>query len=280
MNLAFCDGGLCNRLNVLIFALILRGKYGHDWHLSWPRNTWCGAGFNRLFELDAVVHDHPITFYKEHEQEFAFLIHENQGEFAEELVTFNGGFAEYAPYEQYLSSHSQVFYYNNLIPKFADLNDIKVGLSSLSLNRQVLEKATEFCRANSIDETVYGLHIRKTDFGDKINDQELFQVVATRAARFFVCSDDEEVNNRFAELANCAVFKKNHFPQKRLESANWLHWVTDAEGRKFPFNIERSEESVVEGLIDLLILSRTQLVTTSHSTFLTMAGIFKRVGFF
>lgn len=280
MKLAFCDGGLCNRLNVLIFGLILREKYGHTWEVAWPKNTWCGAGFNKLFDLDSVVHEHPITYYKNHEREFHFLIHENQGNFSEDLVKYNTDFTDYTLYEQFLNLHDNVFYYNNLIPRFANLSDIQSGIKSLKINREIYEKADGFCRSNGIDETVYGLHIRKTDFGDKIDDEELFRVVSTSAAKFFVCSDAEEVNNRFAQLPHCSVFKKNHFPTKRLEDAHWLHWNTDAEGRKFPFNIDRSEESVVEGLIDLLILSKTQLVNTSHSTFLNMAGIFKGANFF
>jgi hypothetical protein len=280
MKLAFCDGGLCNRLNVLIFGLILRKKYGHNWELAWPKNTWCGAGFSKLFDLDAVVHDQPITYYKEHEQKFNFLIHENQGNFEADLIRYNTDFLNYSQYELFLNSYESVFYYNNLIPKFVSFDEIRDGLNNLRINNGVYAKATEFTQLNNINESVYGLHIRKTDFGDKINDNELFQLVSTRAARFFVCSDDEEVNNRFAQLPNCSVFKKFHFPQKRVETAHWLHWNTDAEGRNFPFNIDRSEDSVIEGLIDLLILSRTQLVNTSHSTFLNMAGIFKAVNFF
>ena len=52
MNHVLCDGGLCNRLNALIFALILQRKFGplgHDWQIAWPQNNWCGASFGSLF---------------------------------------------------------------------------------------------------------------------------------------------------------------------------------------------------------------------------------------
>ena len=48
----------------------------------------------------------------------------------------------------------------------------------------------------------------------------------------------------------------------------------------FFYNIERSEASIVEALIDLLILSRTTHVSTSNSTFLKMSMIFKFTNFF
>jgi hypothetical protein len=124
------------------------------------------------------------------------------------------------------------------------------------------------------------LHIRKTDFGDKVNDAELFRLVAGSPQRFFVCSDDAEVNARFSQLPNCSVFPKTHFPTKRVKDAAWQAWITDTEGRQFPYNIERSQEATVEGLVDLLILSRTTPVRASHSTFFTMALLFKNTGFF
>ena len=38
-----CDGGLCNRLNALMFALILKRRFGGAWSISWPVNNWCGV---------------------------------------------------------------------------------------------------------------------------------------------------------------------------------------------------------------------------------------------
>jgi hypothetical protein len=160
------------------------------------------------------------------------------------------------------------------------MDDIKVGMGGLKINDAIRCKAEQFCADNCINESVYGLHIRKTDFGDRVDDKELFKIVSSSPVRFFVCSDDEEVNNNFGKLKNCVVFTKKYFPQKKVANAGWVHWTTDSEGRNFPFNIERSEESVIEGLIDLLILSRTTLVKASSSTFFYMAGIFNSIGFF
>jgi hypothetical protein len=51
-------------------------------------------------------------------------------------------------------------------------------------------------------------------------------------------------------------------------------------GRRFPYNITRPADSVVEALVDLLILSVTTQVRSSASTFLDMAMIFKATAFF
>lgn len=280
MKISFCDGGLCNRLNVLIFCLILKQKYGHEWEICWPRNNWCGADFQTLFELDINVHDRSILSYKESEKNYLFLMHENLCDFNPKQVVINSNLTSYEQYEVILNKYIDVFYCHNLIPSFVNMNDIQAGMSGLKINGNLRQKASQFCIENCIDESVYGLHIRKTDFGDRVDDKELFKLVSSSNGRFFVCSDDEEVNNTFAQLQNCAVFPKKYFPQKKVGNADWVHWITDNEGRNFPFNIDRSEESVIEGLIDLLILSRTTLVKTSSSTFFHMAEIFKSINYF
>lgn len=85
---------------------------------------------------------------------------------------------------------------------------------------------------------------------------------------------------RFGSLPNCSVFEKRHYPGKMISDAGWNAWTVDDEGRKFPFNIARSEESVVEALVDLLILSCTTPTVGTYSTFFTMARIFAATRFF
>ena len=65
MNTVLCDGGLANRLNALLFALILRRKFGHAWQMSWPINNWCGAPFESLFDAPMPVLDTPLSRFRE-----------------------------------------------------------------------------------------------------------------------------------------------------------------------------------------------------------------------
>ena len=167
-----------------------------------------------------------------------------------------------------------------MIPTIASIQDIQIGLGNLSINKNILDLAQKFCYNNQINESVLGLHIRKTDFGATVNDKELYSIVENSNKRFFVCSDDPEVNERFSLLPNCSVYSKTYFPEKMIFDAGWNHQTKDDQGRDFFYNIERSEASIVEALIDLLILSRTTHVSTSNSTFLKMSMIFKFTNFF
>lgn len=280
MNIAFCDGGLSNRLNSLIFCLILKEKYGHAWEIGWPKNNWCGAAFGKLFESELIVREEPLDYYRSQEYDYTPVLHENQCDFTPERIIFQSSLFDYTGYETILNTHANVLYCHNLLPGFVGPDDWALGLRQLGINCQVRILAENFCRDHHIDGSVLGLHIRKTDFWEEVDDQGLFKLVVNNPNRFFVCSDDPDVNRRFSELPNCAVFEKQHFPRKLLDDGNWNTWTTDAEGRRFPFNITRPEDSIIEALVDLLILSRTTLVSTSRSTFLNMAIIFKNAGFF
>ncbi|MFY8016384.1 MAG: hypothetical protein ACOVN3_13140 [Limnohabitans sp.] len=279
-HVVFCDGGLSNRLNTLIFALILKEKYKHEWELSWPVNNWCRARLASLFSIDIPVNENELIYYKEKEDAFCLVMHENQCGFIDANINFQSNQHSYADYEKLLENEKPTLYYHNLIPQFATFADMQSGLSHLSIHKDIHAKASGFCLRNQINDSVFGLHIRKTDFGSTVDDNELFNVVKDSANRFFVCSDDAEVNARFSKLPNCCVYKKTHFPSKMLGEKGWNDHTIDDQGREFFFNIDRSEASIVEALIDLLILSKTTHVATSHSTFLRMSMIFKATNFF
>lgn len=280
MNIVLCDGGLANRLNALVFALILQRRFGHEWRISWPLNNWCGAPLESLF-VPPLAHDTlGLTHYREQSAR-RMLMQENQLDFPAERLVLHSTLHSFDDYRRELDGASDgLVYFHNQIPAWVDATEVHAVLRSLQLEPSVEQRAWAFVQAQRIDASVTGVHIRKTDFGDAVNDGAIFSAMQQSTKRHFVCSDDAEVNRRFATLANCAVFEKQHFPEKREKSGAWLRWTKDDDGRTFPYNIERSATSVVEGLIDLLILSRTELVATSGSTFLAMARLFRAAGFF
>jgi hypothetical protein len=274
MNTVLCDGGLANRLNALVFALILQRKFGHAWQVAWPINNWCGAPLQSLFDAPLPVVDTSLLQMREHGTQ-RMLMQENQLNFPPERFVLNSTLTSFEAYAPHLNAADGVVYFNNLIPTWVAANDVHEALRSLKLNDDVAARAWAFCSEHGIDAGTLGIHIRKTDFGDKVNDAAIFEQLKASGRRAFVCSDAAEVNDRFDTLAHCAVFKKTAFPEKVQKDAAWLHLTTDQDGRQFPYNIERGATSVVEGLIDLLILSRTELLPTSGSTFLSMARLLK-----
>lgn len=279
-NIIFCDGGLSNRLNTLIFALILKSKFGGNWAISWPINNWCGAKFNTLFSVEMPVYEHPLGYFKDNENDYILIMHENQKDFKEDLIKYQKHFTNYQQYGDLLLSEKPIVYYHHLIPSFADSNDINEGLKFLKIKPEILIAAYSFCVHNQINESVLGLHIRKTDFGNTVDDEALYKIASNSDNKFFVCSDDEIVNDRFEKLMNCFVYKKKYYPEKMIDDTHWNDTTTDDQGRIYNFNINRSAQSVSEALVDLLILSKTTHILTSNSTFLRMAMILKSINYF
>jgi hypothetical protein len=279
-NIIFCDGGLANRLNTLIFGLILKEKFGGKWAISWPINNWCGAKFDDLFLTDIKCYDNALNYYKKNENNFTMLMHENQSNFDEKIIIYNKELKGYDAYEEVLKKGKPILYYHNLIPSFVDVNDISLGLRKLQPNSEILIKAYAFCTRNKISNSVLGMHIRKTDFGNLVDDESLFKIALNSEHRFFVCSDDKKVTERFSELKNCIVYEKDFYPEKKNENGNWNSLIQDDQGRIYNFNVSRSSDSVCDALIDLMILSKTTQIHTSNSTFLKMAMIFKSTNYF
>jgi hypothetical protein len=279
-NIIFCDGGLANRLNTLLFGLILKNKFGGNWAISWPINNWCGSKFENLFSIEIPVYEYPLSFFKDKETDYILTMHENQINFNENNINYHRHFKNFNDYKFLLNLDKPLFYYHNLIPSFADINDISHGINYLKINPEILIKAYSFSIRNNINESVLGLHIRKTDFGNTVDDESLYKIVSSSKHKFFVCSDDQQVNDRFSQLSNCSVFEKKSFPTKMNYDSHWNGLTADDQGRIYNYNISRSENSIYEALIDLLILSKTTHVLTSQSTFLRMSMIFKSVNYF
>jgi hypothetical protein len=284
MNHVLCDGGLCNRLNALIFALVLRRRFGHDWQVSWPRNNWCDSPLDRLFTCQLPFDDRPVAHYQAASSRMLGALHENQVGFAPGRFVFHkslSGYGDYARLIEEARAQSLDFvYYNNLLPAFVTDDDVCRALELLQIEPGVAARTQEFVLRHGIDANTIGVHIRKTDFGDAVDDRALFEQVRTSPSRFFVCSDDAEVNQRFAQLPNCAVYEKTALPGKLDAQGAWQHWITDTDGRRYPFNVNRSEAAVVDALVDLLILSKTKPLPTSGSTFLATAKLFGRCRYF
>lgn len=280
-NIVHCDGGLANRLNEIIFAFILRNKFNCDWTVLWPLTNVCRAPLNLLFNIRAPVIENPIHNHTLIENGYSFVIHHNFGGYPENSIKYHASLNNLAEYQDILESGHPIYYMHNLIPAFADISDIRDALEHITPVTTVKQKADEFCIVNKIDKNTIGLHIRKTDFGNKVDDEELFNNARKSQNHFFVCSDDEGVNAKFATLPNCSVFKKQSYPTKIDTSLGWgaASFKAGNESNMI-YNLERPALSVQEALIDLLILSRTSIVRTSHSTYLNMAHIFSNACYF
>ena len=273
----YCDGGFGNRLNGLVSGLLFAGIAGLKPVIVWPCNNWCGARFGEIFEnADIQVIERELATYVPEKGNFHFFMTEDH---------LGMGVANLSPLAanvlpdvvQYLQSDDRdVFYHSPLIPGYLEPAWVSAQIRLLKIRVEIEAQAVQFMEKAGLRDTFYGLQIRKTDFGaGGADDNALFELVQKATdKRFFVCSDNKEVEARFRKLPNAAIYEKQAYVEK-LVAGDWTALAADHSGRVYPCNVNRSAQSVVDAVVDLLVLSHSEVIKTSSSTFLNAALLLK-----
>lgn len=271
----FCDGGLGNRLGGLVGGLVVADTlHITDINICWPSNNWCGCYFEDLFNnTKFTVSTRSINDVFVANTDQAFLVHENQTG-ADLGLQFNQT-AE--SLQQLITLPNSVVYYHNKIAPYMAPEQIQQAVNQLRLTNSIRQQVVEFCQANRIDSSVTGLHLRKTE-NYKLNEEKLYRrVTTTPNQRYFVCSDDQVTEQRFAALPNCVAYTKTSYVGKLIEG-DWQAETVDSTGRRYNYNIDRPRQSVIEAFVDMLILSRTTIQFTVKSSFSRFAQVFATSG--
>jgi len=271
MHQVLCDGGLANRLNTLLVALALKVHTGSAWGIAWPVNNWCGAPFEDLFEPVLPVSRNGLSYFKAQQDRYWQVFHENQIQFDESRITYNKTLPDFESLCNLVRTHQRIVYFHHLIPDFVTDEMLKEVAPALKPVARVIEAVRGIATEYSIDSQIIGVHIRKTDFGGAVDEDSLYKTISRANGRFFICSDSNEVLEKFSSLGNCIALPKPSMPRKLDGDGGWNSFILDSEGRTYPFNVDRDRESVFWGLVDLLLLAKTRIMVTSGSSFLALA---------
>lgn len=273
----YCDGGFGNRLNGLISGLLFSKAAGMQPVIVWPCNNWCGARFSDVFgENKLSVLERELVSYIPDKDNFQFFMTEDH---------LGMGVPNFSPLAatsvaqtvEYLKSDSRdVFFHSPLIPSYILASEVDGCLRNISFRGEITQCAEEFMENSGLGGLFYGLQIRKTDFGvNGANDDALFELVKKAASdKFFVCSDNKDVEFRFKGLPNVRVYEKSAYVEK-LVPGDWTALAADHSGRVYPCNVNRNAQSVIDAVVDLIVLSYSEIIKTSASTFLNAALLLK-----
>ena len=163
------------------------------------------------------------------------------------------------------------------IPEYLDLTSVIQNLLQLRPKKKIIDNVSNFVSQNNINSNVIGIHIRKTDCDT--NEGTWIDLVSSNPnKRFFICSDSQETENKFATFSNTIILPKNEYVTKRFSDQPWRMKDFTYKGHPYEFNVSRSTGSIIEALQDLLILSHTDIQTTSeYSSFLHLAKYYNTI---
>ena len=272
----YCDGGFANRLNTLVSGLSLAHHFNIEVQIYWPRNNWCQAGFSDIFADKLNVCEASLSDLADSLAQFIPLLHDQKG--ADVLdVTFHSAYA-YTSLDHFdaeaIATGRDIFYYPALIPQWLPMNMVAAVLQECHYLPHIIDNVAAFV-SQTIGKPFHGLHLRRTDLNVGYSDDEVQAIVRQHPdEHFFVCSDDPIAEALAAVHANVHRRDKSAYVGKRNAQGDWMALTADDDGRMYHSNIDRNADSVVDAVIDMLILAHSSIVGFSGSTFQNMARLY------
>ncbi len=269
----YCDGGIGNRLNALLSGLAIAKHCNLPYVVHWPLNNWCEAGFQDVFDNKENISTLSLKNLAGQMNECKMLLHDEMA--SNTLgVEFSSAYAfeSLDSFHQQVIQHPQaIFFYPALIPQWVPRNAIADALRSLNFTAQIRHEVVHFIE-HHLKKPFHGLHLRRTDLTVGLTDLEVFKLAQHAADEvFYVCSDDPRAEALASAHTNVFSRVKQHKVEKMVQGSDWTSLQADDDGRIYHGNIQRGKASVIEAVIDMLILAHGNIVGYSGSTFQQMA---------
>jgi tetratricopeptide (TPR) repeat protein len=271
----FCDGGFGNRYNSLISGLALAENCGLKVKVYWPKNGSCEAGFADIFATNLLVSESNLLELAGTLEDAFCLLHDTLG--SDTLkVTFRSAY-DYQSTRDFaakvIDKVERIFYYPALIPAWIEEASIHRAVRGLEIRPELVSKAEGFIRTR-LAKPYYGLHLRRTDLNVGLSDAEVqFLVGRYPNEEFYVCSDDPIAEAMAAIHPHVHRREKLSYVSKRNRDGGWQSPTADDSGRMYFSNIRRGKDATLEGVIDLLVLGQSQIISYTGSTFQSVARL-------
>lgn len=271
--ISYASGGLGNRLLPLASCIELSKSLGRNVGIVWNSTNRCEGEFNSLFDnkisfdLKSLLNVNPseISIYTNE----SYLLHDynlNKNPDLHDLYLKVGVTELNLINKIYNDNRKFIIIYDN--NSFLGLSQIYQSLKTLTPTQFILNYINNFVLENNINKSVVGVHARGTDFIDESLDiyiDSVSKIISQNVnVKIFFCSDSFEWEQKIKEKFpnNIIIRKKLDFVKKINETSTWVN------------NVYTSEQSVIEGLIDIYLLSKTTFTTYNpRSTFAVCAKI-------
>lgn len=275
--LIFCDGGFANRIGSLVSGMALAKALGRDYVVLWPKNNRCGAGFDELFVPHCLALQVRLIDLVPYQDSLNVWMHENDVGFAGPLPPLRRLAAIEAAKSLDNDGNRPILFSENTFLPCLPEGLANECLNQLTFRPEIVAQALHVLNQHAYG-PYFGIHLRGTDFVPPPPVSSMLSTVASNPEhRFFVCSDDPELERRFAEFPNVFVHPKTAYVEK-LANGAWRRDVVDSDGLPYTSNIDRTSQSVLEACVDLLLLALSTTLHTSGSSFLALADRLRASG--
>jgi len=275
----YCDGGLGNRLFLMVSALCFAKEAGKKFIVHWPSNNWTGCYFTDLFDNKYNVSNFNIKFVDTHILErgnCTLLIHESQISHKENKIVINSAMSK-DEIVKMMKSEPNIFYYSNQLHRGLDNYGDQVieVINELQVSKQIRNRISGYDVSDCIGIHHRGTDINKTPYISK--DEIEKEITNNPSQKYFICSDEKDVEDRFAKYDNALRFKKQNYVEKLDPNGGWNKGIVDDVGRSFVFNVDRDKVSSIEGFCDMVLLAKCKSrLKTSGSSFLKCANLLSK----
>ncbi len=272
----YASGGLGNILLPLSSCIALAKEVNRKPVICWEPTFRCMATFKDIFDNDIdVIEKKDLLSYENVKIYGDFFDINFDGD-----LYFNHSLVQLGLKNTILPvsllkkddiEENVVVYHNNIIPAVG-LEPSVSALKSLKIKDEILEQVEEFSSNYFQDAEIFGAHARGTDFNNPIDYylngiRDLIN--NNNDCKIFLCSDSPEWEKQILDLYpnNIILREKKHFVTKLSErNTGWSN------------NALTSKEAVIEGLIDMLLLSKTNFsVFNNQSSFAQVVNHLRKV---
>lgn len=265
--IALLDGGLGNKFNGLYSALYLSKLYNKQLHINNVRNNMGDFDLNKLFDIPYEYTEFINTeFDKTIPSSIPIFLHKKYFNFNRQTYHISNVNSECKDF---------IFLTDRLIIPESELYST---INDLKLNNSIKQIINEFLTKNNINKNTIGIHIRGSDSPRRIdNINHAFNLInQNQNNKIFVCTDEKEISDYIKQYKNIVSYNTTNFTEKFNKSLDWNGSVIDSDNRKWNYNATRNEQSVLDAFVELLILSKTNIITENNSSFLIWAKRFSK----
>lgn len=267
-----CNAGLGNRLMRMISGCCTADYFKKNVKICWPKEYDCECDYTALFDYNDNVID-TCDMYNESNLYIGQHKHLDQYEIGK-AVAFDH------LHSQFNIDNKQIGYTSNVIPDFITHNNIVNEVLKHRIKKSLIRKALKFINDNNIDKSVLGLVVRLTDRHNPKTITAAYNIIESNKDRqIFITCDSSDFIKTLSKFPNVIFYKQTIFPvtYDNCYELNACHNNYMPRFNKAPLRrvCYRSEESIVEAFITMLVLSQTDI----HSPITQFESFFQKAAY-